>query len=167
MTNEEAKQYFIDSNETIISVAKDENKYNYETQQIEDVFMRRDFEAKELAIKALEQQPSEDCISREETLKAMCDKCPMYNCVTGCSSYRHIEKMPPVTPQQSRWIPCSERLPERDTNVLTYHKNVSFEYVYVSWIDDFTGKWAGFIGNLPDDVLAWMPLPEPYEKSEE
>lgn len=56
MTAEEARAYFIDSNERIISVAKDENKYNYETQQIEDIFMRRDFEAKELAIQALEQR---------------------------------------------------------------------------------------------------------------
>ena len=56
MKNGEARAYFIDSNERIISVAKDENRYNYETQQIEDVFMRRDFEAKEKAIKALEQR---------------------------------------------------------------------------------------------------------------
>lgn len=47
----------------------------------------------------LKQQPCEDCISREETLKVMCDKCPMYNCVTRCSSYNHIEKMPSVTPK--------------------------------------------------------------------
>ena len=39
MTNEEARTYFIDSNERIISVAKDENRYNYETQQIENVFI--------------------------------------------------------------------------------------------------------------------------------
>ena len=55
MTVDEARAYFIDCNEKIISVAKDENIYNYETQQVEDVFMRRTFEANELAIKALEQ----------------------------------------------------------------------------------------------------------------
>ena len=68
MSNEEAIAYFIDSNEKIISVAKDENRYNYETQQIEDVFMRRDFEAKELAIKALEQtelNPSYNSVKTE------------------------------------------------------------------------------------------------------
>lgn len=65
MTAEEARVYFIDSNERIISVAKDENKYNYETQQIENVFMRRDFEAKELAIKALEQGDVLDKIRAE------------------------------------------------------------------------------------------------------
>ncbi len=57
-------------------------------------------------LKWLENEPCEDAISREETLKAMCDKCPMYNCVTRCSSYRHIEKMPSVTPQPKtgKWI---------------------------------------------------------------
>jgi len=64
MTKEEARSYFIDSNERIISAAKDENSYNYETQQIEDVFMRRTFEANELAIKALDQEHCEDTISR-------------------------------------------------------------------------------------------------------
>ena len=69
--------------------------------------------------------------------------------------------------EQTRWIPCSERLPEKDVNVLTYHRNESFDYQYVSWIDDYSGKWAGFIGNLSDDVLAWMPLPEPYKAESE
>jgi len=41
----------------------------------------------------------EDYISRQEALKVMCDNCPMYNCVCGCSSYRHIERMESVTPQ--------------------------------------------------------------------
>lgn len=32
-------------------------------------------------------------ISKEEALKIMCEKCPVYNCVSGCNSYRSIEKM--------------------------------------------------------------------------
>jgi predicted nucleic-acid-binding Zn-ribbon protein len=48
----------------------------------------------------------EDYISRQEALKAMCDNCPMYNCVCGCSSYRHIERMASVTPQPKvgKWL---------------------------------------------------------------
>lgn len=46
----------------------------------------------------LEQEPCEDCISRETTLKILCEKCPVYDCVTVCQSYKSIEKMPPVTP---------------------------------------------------------------------
>ena len=65
MTNDEARAYFIDSNERIISVVKDENRYNYEAQQIEDVFMRRNFEANSLAIQALEQTDLLDKIRAE------------------------------------------------------------------------------------------------------
>ncbi len=67
----------------------------------------------------------------------------------------------------NKWIPCSERLPERDESVLAYHRNVSFDYQYVSWIDDYSGKWAGFCGSLSDEVLAWMPLPEGYKEKGE
>lgn len=81
MTNEEARVYFIDSNERIISVAKDENRYNYETQQIEDVFMRRDFEAKELAVKALEQ------ISHLKDRP--CEACEFYT-EEGCSKWECV-----------------------------------------------------------------------------
>ena len=73
MTNEEAKSYFIDNNEKIISVAKDENIYNCETQQVEDVFMRRTFEANELAIKALDQKPKSEWQQDHEILKAYSD----------------------------------------------------------------------------------------------
>jgi len=69
--------------------------------------------------------------------------------------------------KRTTWIPVSERLPERDVDVLTYHKNVSFEYQYISWIDEYSGKWAGFVGSFPDEVLAWMPLPEPYKAERE
>ena len=64
---------------------------------------------------------------------------------------------------EQRWIPVSERLPEPDTFVLTYHRHLSFDYQYVSSIDETTGEWSGFCGNLSDEVLAWMPLPDAYE----
>lgn len=151
-------------------------------------------EAYDMAIKALEQQPCEkcevgnpclyceydftekktkesceDCISREEAINAAIDAVDEWD--GGCNTNRAtmishaIKDLPSVTPQ-ARWIPCSERLPKRDVDVLTYHRNESFDYQYVSWIDESTGKWAGFIGNLSDEVIAWMPLPKPYSESE-
>lgn len=57
-------------------------------------------ELKQILLNGIQkQQPCEDCISREEALKILCDKCPMYDCITGCGSYRAIETMPSVTPQ--------------------------------------------------------------------
>ena len=122
-----------------------------------------------MAIKALdvlEQQPCEDCISREEVKNLFWDGTEGYDCrgFTRMEIGEMLGDLPSVTPQQTRWIPCSERLPERDENVLTYHRNESFDYQYISWIDDYSGKWAGFIGNLSDEVLAWRPLPEGYKE---
>lgn len=62
-----------------------------------------------------------------------------------------------------KWISVDERLPERDVDVLAYVRGASFDYQRVMWIDDYSGKWVGYIGSgLYDRVIAWMPLPEPY-----
>ena len=104
MTNEEARAYFIDSNERTISVAKDENGYNYETQQIENVFMRRDFEAKELAIQALEQEPKTGHWMKSNIGGAKV--CSVCNAHMGLSSFKFCPncgaKM--VEPQESEEI---------------------------------------------------------------
>lgn len=44
-------------------------------------------------------------VSKEEVLKILCEKCPVYNCVSGCNSYRSIEKMSSVQSQrpQDEW----------------------------------------------------------------
>ncbi len=118
-------------------------------------------------IHALEQQPSEDCVSREDVIEWLKNKDIIKISYQEENARRELADLPSVIPQQARWISVSERLPERDENVLTYHRNESFDYQYVSWIDDYSGKWAGFIGNLSDEVLAWMPLPEGYKAESE
>ena len=66
-----------------------------------------------------------------------------------------------------QWIPVSERLPEKDVDVLGYIKGLSFDYQSIMWIDDYTGEWSGFVGSgYRDEVLAWMPLPEKYKNEE-
>ena len=120
-----------------------------------------------------EQQPCEDCISREEALKVMCDNCPMYNCVTGCSSYRHIEKMPSVTPQQTRWIPCSERMPEvSDYYLIQHSRHICRDEMAVAYYsveeaecdENYTWEFKPFADCK--EVIAWMPLPKLYEPQE-
>lgn len=131
-------------------------------------FTREEYEDfLDMAIKALDQQPCEDCVSREAVEKITWEEPSYTDALNVLTEVREkIRQLPSVTPK-ARWIPCSERLPERDENVLTYHRNESFDYQYVSWIDDYSGKWAGFIGNLSDEVLAWMPLPEGYKEEDE
>lgn len=84
MTNEEARAYFIDCNKRIISVVKEENGYNYETKQIKDVFMRRTFEANELAIKALEHDP-------QETVTEFADRCRECGKMKRCRDCKYFE----------------------------------------------------------------------------
>lgn len=57
-----------------------------------------------------------------------------------------------------RWIPCSERLPEKNCRCLTTNDAWgAFEVDWNAWID---GQWL-----YPnEEPVAWMPLPEPYEE---
>ena len=60
-----------------------------------------------------------------------------------------------------RWIPVSERLPRDGTwNIFTDGKNISVERYKADAIDHFfpNGRWFQL-----EDVIAWMPLPEPYK----
>lgn len=119
MTKEEARAYFIDSNEKIISAAKDENSYNYETQQIEDVFMRRTFEANELVIKALEQEPCEDAISR--ILKRM------WNCRgKHTTSIDKVKMEQIIRDELSSTNPMADTLDKIETDIETLFKYYPF-----------------------------------------
>ena len=64
--------------------------------------------------------------------------------------------------ERQRWIPCSERMPEDDTEVLVYlfENNKS---PYIAWLSD--GRWYTeyFEVEQEDEPVAWMPLPEPYK----
>lgn len=63
--------------------------------------------------------------------------------------------------KKHRWIPAGEQLPEPGTEVLACIKH---NYAEDGWrayrVYEYTDHWVG-MGNLCD-VIAWMPLPEPY-----
>ncbi len=74
-----------------------------------------------------------------------------------------VKQAPSVNPQEPKWIPVSERLPEnRNQEVL-----ISLEWgIDIGRYSD--GEWSSEWINHYDDgnVLAWMPLPTPYEPQE-
>lgn len=96
---------------------------------------------------------SDNCISREQALHLLCKKCPVYNCIQKCLSYKAIEKMPSVTPQEPKWIPCSERLPEESGYYLT---TTMYGEVYCDY-------WTGISFDRQEIIIAWMPLPKVYK----
>ena len=86
---------------------------------------------------------------------------------------KDIRQLPPAQPEQ-RWIPCSERLPEEGHDVLITKKPFKIEGYEQEVIkakrssDPRSGKiewWSPEFGTLTNKaVLAWRPLPEPYEE---
>ena len=78
--------------------------------------------------------------------------------------------LPSAQPEQ-RWIPCSERLPEIDKEVLvtdgelcwvcSLFESPDIEDGLYQWEDNY-GHWYEF-----ETWVAWMPLPEPYQRGEQ
>ena len=67
----------------------------------------------------------------------------------------------PTLEIEPQWIPCSERLPDDDRTKVVTLANGSAEAGYYS-----NGDWwcVGDSINLENPkVIAWMPLPKPYE----
>ena len=69
------------------------------------------------------------------------------------------EAISALSENKGEWIPVSERLPEENTKVYL----VCFDDGYISSIMYDRGKWL--IGG--NNIIAWMPLPEPYKKGGE
>ena len=68
--------------------------------------------------------------------------------------------------QKPMWIPVSERLPEKNVEVLATTK-----WGEITIAEKFcNGDWfirEGASNANVDDILAWMPLPEPYKAESE
>jgi len=64
-------------------------------------------------------------------------------------------------PRESEWIPCTpETMPEEGIEVLCCFYNGENTKIIVSRRSDYN-YWSG-VGRTAD-MVAWMPLPEPYE----
>ena len=66
------------------------------------------------------------------------------------------------------WIPCSERLPEKDgfylTTVIFEGKSSTCRHLFDTdnseWLDS---DYMPFVNDEISEIIAWKPLPEPYE----
>lgn len=74
----------------------------------------------------------------------------------------------PIIDRPQEWIPCSERLPDDDDRVLTYDTDGDINIMWFDgrdedgkdvWKDDYSIEWC--------DIVAWQPLPEPWEGADD
>ena len=120
-------------------------------------------------------QLATDCISREAAIDAMAKALWYYPnaCYRNLNEYEvakglaelGLKSVPPAQPEP-QWIPCSERMPEK--NGIYF---VSYEDADTWLLEWFNGKWFVYPSNPAreetETITAWMPLPEPYAERRE
>lgn len=123
-------------------------------------------------------QDADDTISRAAAIDALhkyFDGMLETDTWSPCDVYGLIEILPSVQPEP-HWIPCNERLPEKSGRYLVTRGlkvcDSLWNRIYIANYSDLMGLkkqriwWQGDVGKSDferlDDVLAWMPLPEPY-----
>jgi len=101
----------------------------------------------------------DDLISRREatnelwSLNDQCDSIYYTKCIHDAVYALEI------LPSAQRWVPCSERLPEKDgLYIVSVINDRNRRYSKTCWYHGHE-KWFA-----RQDVVAWMPLPEPYRK---
>lgn len=117
------------------------------------------------------EQECDDCISR----KAVLELAAKGNLVSN-SNYESVCKaingLPSASIRNQRWIPVSERLPEKEGRYLctvgsNYRNPREMYYAPQEWAKESdNATWRSTDGSYVYDwfVEAWIPLPEPYKE---
>ena len=114
-----------------------------------------------------EQEPCEDCVSRQAAIDAALSAFSR-----GLLASPDIRKLPSVQPEP-QWIPCSEMEPKKSGHYLCTHSGTGIvspdyyttqeqaEELFADPEDEYLDL-EEYIGWTSKNVIAWMPLPEPY-----
>ena len=96
-----------------------------------------------------------DLIKREDAIKAVLGITMYDNRVPIDTVIFQINSIPSAEP---KWIPCSERLPEGDgqvlVNVVAHDRVYDIVLCFTEFVEGYYAEGA---------INAWMPLPKPWE----
>ena len=133
----------------------------------------KEFEHLEWLLKAhYKKEPCEDTISRQAVLALRRNRIRNMRgeIVEETINVVDVEALPSA----QQWIPVTERLPENNRQVLVYAKSAHFALAKYDEMREADGtykmQWVTFDAWKPfytiKDVIAWMPLPKPWEGGE-
>lgn len=134
---------------------------------IETLSMEQEADLIDAVYEALNEEICEDAISRKDMALNIAS---FYNKATEKKKTldflcKCVEGLPSVQPQQ-RWIPVSERLPDED-DVYLVTMNVLGRHIRDINRFRIDERWESYGNNEDNEVIAWMPLPEPYKAESE
>lgn len=109
------------------------------------------------------------CTKCEVSGKSCDENCPtQYDAGNMGEIIENLEAISKVLEQESRWIPCSEKLPEKSGGYLV---TVCYDLLGKGTVREVRKNFFRVLSKKwlyeGDEVTAWMPLPKPYREVEE
>ena len=81
-----------------------------------------------------------------------------------------LNSQPTIKTLKPQWIPCNKRLPHiHATALVTTNKGNVMQAMYFGLNKQKHHTWLSAAGGLiyrDDEIIAWMPLPEPYKEDD-
>lgn len=115
-------------------------------------------------------------IDREDTIEILKDlqKDHLQFCLIPFrQAIERVQALPSADRPQG-WIPCSERMPMYNVDVLVYRPTMGQKIIVDSYcgyygddIDDIDEWYEGWGISREHPVTAWMPLPKPYKGADD
>lgn len=128
---------------------------------LSDFYDDNDLTALDMAISAL---------SEQESLKERMEK--LYLVESLKEDFENLTKenerlRNALSENKGEWIPVSERLPEKNVWVLVTVEKSGKCFQEIMRRSNYFEAWIDDIDYYTDEIIAWQPLPEPYNAESE
>ena len=162
--------------------SKDKEMYDMAIKALEEETVSRETYEHEYYFRKLAEQrlyeiqrnTSDNCVSREAVLNTLDTTDEFLDEDRTIENYKDLlEECYKVLPSclfTQKWVAVSERLPEPNKLVICYITTGTTETYFLALWNDVQEAWEEGIGgyrllerDLGYKVIAWTPLPEPYE----